>query len=185
MRGLKLISIIVGNRLIQNQNWHQKEKLPKPPANTSPQRTLSTSKQNKPIRLVRASTKISRSKRSKPLPPQLLSSPIEASSSSPDSLTSSYTPASTHVLIPQPYKGANDAMRRLNKPELDEYFPSLKMKQKVNRSNSTVSTSNSIFYSPSSPLLKRGNSKRVVSSTSAADIFEENDITFADAPADV
>ncbi|AJR60747.1 Bck1p [Saccharomyces cerevisiae YJM248] len=159
-----------------------KREAPKPPANTSPQRTLSTSKQNKPIRLVRASTKISRSKRSKPLPPQLLSSPIEASSSSPDSLTSSYTPASTHVLIPQPYKGANDAMRRL-KTDQDSTStsPSLKMKQKVNRSNSTVSTSNSIFYSPS-PLLKRGNSKRVVSSTSAADIFEENDITFADAP---
>nr|AAA21179.1 ORF; proline-serine rich [Saccharomyces cerevisiae] len=159
-----------------------KREAPKPPANTSPQRTLSTSKQNKPIRLVRASTKISRSKRSKPLPPQLLSSPIEASSSSPDSLTSSYTPASTHVLIPQPYKGANDVMRRL-KTDQDSTStsPSLKMKQKVNRSNSTVSTSNSIFYSPS-PLLKRGNSKRVVSSTSAADIFEENDITFRDRP---
>lgn len=110
---------------------------------------------------MRASTKISRSKRSKPLPPQLLSSPIEASSSSPDSLTSSYTPASTHVLIPQPYKGANDAMRRL-KTDQDSTStsPSLKMKQKVNRSNSTVSTSNSIFYSPS-PLLKRGNSKEL------------------------
>ncbi|CAI4043635.1 hypothetical protein SKDZ_10G1190 [Saccharomyces kudriavzevii ZP591] len=159
-----------------------KREAPKPPTNTSPQRTLSTSKQNNPMRLMRASTKISRSKRSKPLPPQLLSSPVEASSSSPDSLTSSYTPASTHVLIPQPYKGANDAMRRL-KTEQDSTSAtsSLKMKQKVNRSNSTVSTSNSIFYSPS-PLLKRGNSKRVVSSTSAADIFEENDITFEDAP---
>lgn len=159
-----------------------KREAPKPPTNTSPQRTVSTSKQSKPVRLVRASTKISRSKRSKPLPPQLLSSPIEASSSSPDSLTSSYTPASTHVLIPQPYKGANDAMRRL-KADQDSTStsPSLKLKQKVNRSNSTVSTSNSIFYSPS-PLLKRGNSKRVVSSTSAADIFEENEITFADAP---
>ncbi|QID86023.1 mitogen-activated protein kinase kinase kinase [Saccharomyces pastorianus] len=159
-----------------------KREAPKPPTNTSPQRSLPSSKQNNTMRLMRASTKISRSKRSKPLPPQLLSSPVEASSSSPDSVTSSYTPASTHVLIPQPYKGANDAMRRL-KTEQDSTStsPSLKMKQKVNRSNSTVSTSNSIFYSPS-PLLKRGNSKRVVSSTSAADIFEENDITFADAP---
>ncbi|KAL3232498.1 Serine/threonine-protein kinase BCK1/SLK1/SSP31 [Nakaseomyces bracarensis] len=161
-----------------NPELAPKREAPKPPINNSPQKSVLLNQQisNSP----RMKTALDKSKR-----PELVSntsSPIETTSPSSDKMVSSYTPGSSHVLVPQPYKGAGESTRK-NKLD-EETIPPLNFqhitKNRVNRSSSSVSN-NSIFYSPS-PMLKRGNSKRIVSSASAADVFEENTISFNDVP---
>lgn len=160
-----------------------KREAPKPPTNISPPRnmSLSTHATIKP-RLRRTSTHHKGKNMTRPIPTILTKSPIDNISPTSDTIVSSYIPASTHVLVPQPYKGANDTLRK-KKSDEEAVNPAINHinKQGVNRSNSVVSRSNSVFSSPS-PLLKRGSSRRIISSASAADIFEENDITFGDAP---
>ena len=160
-----------------------KRNAPKPPSNLSPPRhhSLSTHASVKP-RLRRTSTKRSVKTGIRPVPVVLPNNPVETGSPTSDSIVTSYTPASTQVLVPQPYKGASEISRK--KKGGDDHSNHGRThisKQSVNRSNSIVSNNNSIFSSPS-PLLKRASSRRVVSSASAADVFIENDITFADAP---
>ncbi|CCH60098.1 hypothetical protein TBLA_0C02940 [Henningerozyma blattae CBS 6284] len=54
-------------------------------------------------------------------------------------------------------------------------------KQKISRSSSIKSSSSSLYHG-TPPLLKRGSTRRIISLSSAADVFDENNITFADAP---
>ncbi|CCC67505.1 hypothetical protein NCAS_0A09470 [Naumovozyma castellii] len=163
-----------------------KREAPKPPTNVSPQRVLSISSQSSTIpgTLRRTTTKIYRNGKVKRREPPIISTSADSVSPSNEHIVTSYTPGSTNVLVPQPYKGANPDVPRKVKSDDDTVLNPISAfmnKQRVNRSNSTISTSNSIFHSPS-PLLKRGSTRRIVSSTSAADVFEENDITFADVP---
>jgi len=161
-----------------------KRNAPKPPSNVSPPRNTSLSSHtNLKPNIRRTSTKRKMKNMTRPIPSGATKVPVETTSPTSDTIMSSYTPASTQVLVPQPYKGANDITRK--KKSEDEYTnPTLSYinKQNLNRSNSVASTSNSIFSSPSPGLLKRGSSRRIISSASAADVFVENDITFADAP---
>lgn len=143
-----------------------KREAPKPPSNISPPRGLSHYKSAPHLR--RTTSKIHR----KPPPP------------SSGKLVGSYTPGSTQVMVPQPYKGATEVERKLKSDDDDIILnpvSNFMLKQRVSRSNSTSSQNHSIFNG-TSPFLKRGASRRIVSSASAADVFEENDITFADAP---
>lgn len=143
-----------------------KREAPKPPTNISPPRGLSHYKSAPHLR--RTTSKIHR----KPPPP------------SSGKLVGSYTPGSTQVMVPQPYKGAPEVERKSKSDDDDIILnpvSNFMLKQRVSRSNSNSSQNHSIF-SGTSPFLKRGASRRIVSSASAADIFEENDITFADAP---
>ncbi|CCF55580.1 hypothetical protein KAFR_0A01420 [Kazachstania africana CBS 2517] len=157
-----------------------KREAPKAPITISPQRNRSMSMGAAP-KLRRSNTKVSRKQLTKPLPPLMVIS-SKNSNQSTDSIVSSYTPGSTQVLVPQPYKGANEVLRKRTSEDSLNPVSNFIMKQKINRSTSNASVTNSIYSSPS-PLLKRGSSRRIVSSSSAADVFEENDITFADAPA--
>lgn len=159
-----------------NPELAPKRDAPKPPINVSPQKSVLQQSTNSPRR------KTTLESRKRPELKSNTSSPIETTSPSSDKMVSSYTPGSSHVLVPQPYKGAGESQR---KSKLDEEtIPPLNFqnitKNRVNRSSSSVSN-NSIFYSPS-PMLKRGNSRRIVSSASAADVFEENTISFNDVP---
>lgn len=143
-----------------------KREAPKPPINISPPRGLSHYKSAPHLR--RTTSKIHR----KPPPP------------STGKLVGSYTPGSTQVMVPQPYKGAPDVERKSKSDDDDIILnpvSNFMLKQRVSRSSSNSSQNHSIFNG-ASPFLKRGASRRIVSSASAADIFEENDITFADAP---
>ncbi|SCV03386.1 LAMI_0H07734g1_1 [Lachancea mirantina] len=128
-------------------------------------------------------------KTKRPPPPtaNLQPSSVSSTTSSPqhhksseDSVVKSYTPASSHVLVPQPYRGASDGLN-LNRTE-DNSVTAYLSRQRSNRSGSLHSVTASTISSPPR-LLTRMSSKRVVSSASAADNFEENDITFNDAPA--
>ncbi|SMN21719.1 similar to Saccharomyces cerevisiae YJL095W BCK1 Mitogen-activated protein (MAP) kinase kinase kinase acting in the protein kinase C signaling pathway, which controls cell integrity [Maudiozyma saulgeensis] len=161
-----------------------KRNAPKAPSNVSPPRNVSLSSHTnlKPT-LRRTSTKRKMKNMTRPIPNGVTKAPVETTSPVSDTIVSSYTPASTQVLVPQPYKGASDITRK-KKTEEEYHNPALSYinKQNLNRSSSVVSASNSIFSSPSPGLLKRGSSRRIVSSASAADVFVENDITFADAP---
>lgn len=159
-----------------------KREAPKPPTTSSPQRSLSISSQVSAPYLRTNNSKLYRRRNSKPVAPMLMGSPIESLSPSSETVITSYTPGSSHVLVPQPYKGASENPRKLKSDEELQTNPvsAFINKKRTNRSDSTTS-SNSNFHMPPT-LLKRGSSKRIVSSASAADIFEENDITFADAP---
>lgn len=109
---------------------------------------------------------------------------VKHSSASPvESIVNSYTPGSTQVLVPQPYKGATDP-GKISKTDdgIGNPISVYIQNQRANRSNSVHSVAQGIHPSPPR-LLKRASSKRVFSSASAADIFDENDISFADAPA--
>lgn len=153
---------------------------PRPPTNASPQKSLSVSSRVSTPRLRRSSTKKKVPANPKLAPP---TPPGEAVSPSSDSVVNSYTPGSSHVLVPQPYKGASDNSRKL-KTEDEQATNSISAfinKQRINRSDSVASGSGSVLHLRS-PQLNRANSKRIVSSASAADVFDENDITFADAP---
>ncbi|CAR29712.1 ZYRO0G15290p [Zygosaccharomyces rouxii] len=159
-----------------------KREAPKPPTGGSPQRSLSVSSQVSGSHLRKDNSKVPHGKKARP-PPSPASSSLEETSPS-DSLVNSYTPGSSHVLVPQPYKGANESPRRI-RSEDDQPATSVSSsfiaRQRMARSDSIASTASSSHYS-ASPLLKRGSSKRIVSSASAADVFEENDVTFAGAP---
>lgn len=166
-----------------NAELAPKREAPKPPNNVSPPRnTTLANNGNMPSLLRRTSTKRKMKNMTRPIPSSFAKVPVETTSPVSDTIVSSYTPASTQVLVPQPYKGAGDVTRK-SKDESSSNPPmSYITKQTVDRSNSGASTSNSIFSSPSPGLMKRGSSRRIVSSASAADVFVENDITFADAP---
>lgn len=139
---------------------------PKAPINISPPRTLSHYKSAPHLR--RTTTKIHR----KPISP------------SSGKLVGSFMPGSTQVMVPQPYKGATELERKTKSEDDDVVLNTVSnfmLKQRVGRSNSHSSTNHSLINN-TPPFLKRGVSKRIISSVSAADVFEENDITFADAP---
>lgn len=159
-----------------------KREAPKPPTTLSPQRSLSISSQVSTPYFRANNSKIYRRRNSKTTHPLLLNSQGEVVSPSSETLINSYTPGSSHVLVPQPYKGANDNARKLKSDEDIQTNPvsAFINKKRTNRSDS-IASSNSTFHVPPT-LLKRGSSRRIVSSASAADVFEENDITFADAP---
>ncbi|CUS20728.1 LAQU0S01e13322g1_1 [Lachancea quebecensis] len=107
-----------------------------------------------------------------------LRGPKNTAVSPSESVVHSYTPGSTQVLVPQPYKGKSDSMKPgiLNDSVVSSISQSF-----VSRSGSLQSITNSVLPSPPH-LCKRVSTKRIVSSASAADIFDENDISFADAP---
>lgn len=144
-----------------------KREAPKAPTNISPSRTLSHYKSAP--HLGRTTTKIHR----KPVSP------------SNSKLVGSFMPGSTQVMVPQPYKGATDFERKIKSEDEDVVLnpvSTFTLKQRLDRSNSHSSINHPLINN-TPPFLKRGVSKRIVSSASAADVFEENDITFADAPA--
>ncbi|QLL33829.1 hypothetical protein HG536_0F01540 [Torulaspora globosa] len=156
---------------------------PKPPTNSSPQRSTSPSNQLQIPRVRRSSTNRQATNNTKLSVKTNLITSNDAVSPSADSVVNSYTPGSSHVLVPQPYRGANEGSRK-SKSDQDQILNPVSTfisKQRSNRSNSNASNTSSIFTIRSQPL-KKGNSKRIISSASAADVFEENDITFIDAP---
>ncbi|SCU77677.1 LAFA_0A02850g1_1 [Lachancea sp. 'fantastica'] len=95
----------------------------------------------------------------------------------PESQINSYTPASTQVLVPQPYKGNNNE----GKMSTDDTSLSTLYQSRVGRSNTQQSGVSTVIQPPPQ-LFKRTSTKRIVSSASAADIFDENDVSFAEAP---
>ncbi|SCU90364.1 LANO_0D08482g1_1 [Lachancea nothofagi CBS 11611] len=165
---------------------------PRPP--TSSQNSLispgPSSSHNSPItQTIRKNSTITR--KSRPPPPvtiwsHLSSQPSTVSlqetqtpTTSPvETVVHSYTPGSTQVLVPQPYKGKSN----ITTVGLDEPTISYPYFARVSRSSSFQSTANSVMQSPPQ-LLKRSSTKRIVSSASAADVFDENEVSFADAPA--
>lgn len=96
-----------------------------------------------------------------------------------DSVVPSYIPGSSQVLVPQPYKGAYDInkVRKCSDDIIKNSTLYCIRNQMLNRSVSTSSK-----FCPSPQLLTRGNSKRIVSSVMAADVFHENEISFENAP---
>lgn len=157
-----------------------KREAPKPPTSGSPQRSHSISSQVSGS-LRRDNSKLLHGKKIR-LPPSPTSNSLEETNGS-ESLVHSYTPGSSNVLVPQPYKGANDSPRKPRSEEdrsATSVPASFIAKQRIARSDSIASTASSHYTS--SPLLRRGSSKRIVSSASAADVFEENEVTFAGAP---
>lgn len=157
---------------------------PKPPTNASPQRSSSTSSQLQIPRLRRSSTNRQVANNPKLSVSTNVTGSTDSVSPSAESVVNSYTPGSSHVLVPQPYKGASEGSRK-SKSDQDQTSNPVSTfinRQRSNRSNSMASNASSVFTMRSPPL-KKGNSKRIISSASAADVFEENDITFADAPA--
>lgn len=159
-----------------------KREAPKPPTGGSPQSSLSTSSQVSGSHLRKDGSKLPHGKNVR-LPLSPVSTPLEETSPS-ESLVNSYTPGSSHVLVPQPYKGVSESPRR-TKSEEDQFassmHPSFIARQRMARSDS-IASNVSTSHRSASPLLKRGSTKRVVSSASAADVFEENEVTFAGAP---
>ncbi|KAL6940228.1 hypothetical protein ACO0QE_004124 [Hanseniaspora vineae] len=117
-----------------------------------------------------------------------------------DSNISAFTPGSSQILVPQPYKGTageskdyptyayalskkSSALSLRKKSSTASLKASDHLGTKLTRSNSSLQSSlNSVFQSPPRSL-QRNLSRRVVSSASAADVFEENNISFDDAPA--
>lgn len=102
----------------------------------------------------------------------------ETSDNTREQTVQSYTPASTQVMIPQPYKGATETLKT-RKSSGDIGSKVLIPIGPFSRSNSSLTKS--LLSSPQSTLTT-GNSRRVVSSTGAADVFDENEISFSDAP---
>ncbi|AMD19341.1 HBR440Cp [Eremothecium sinecaudum] len=89
-----------------------------------------------------------------------------------DSIVPSYTPATSHVLVPKPYKGKLP----ISDGEPDEQ--KMTTAASISRNHRTRRS----YSLKTSSLPTRVNSTRLVSSTSAADIFDENEISFAGAP---
>lgn len=156
---------------------------PKPPTSASPQRSLSASSQLPIPRVRRSSTNRQAPGSLKLSVATNLATSNDAVSPSADSVVNSYTPGSSHVLVPQPYKGASEGSRKSKGDQEQALNPvsTFIKRQRSNRSGSIASNGSSVFTLRSPPL-KKGNSKRIVSSASAADVFEENEITFTDAP---
>ncbi|SCU78732.1 LAME_0A05556g1_1 [Lachancea meyersii CBS 8951] len=105
------------------------------------------------------------------VPPYALPSSCTGSA---ETVVNSYTPGSTQILVPQPYKGKSNDGRTLS----DEPMVSYSYNSRGSRSGSSV---NSLVQSPPQ-LIKRTSTKRIVSSASAADVFDENEVSFAEAP---
>lgn len=155
--------------------------------------------QSSPPKLQRKRTGIHARRKSRPPPPVsntsfssvetlpgTFSNSKRPSNGSSESVVHSYTPGSSQVLVPQPYKGARDAtkMKKSGDGNSDGVLNPVSTyinHQRLNRSNSIVSTTGSMFQSPPR-LMKRASSRRVVSSASAADVFIENEVSFANAP---
>lgn len=176
-----------------NPDFAPRREAPKPPSSSqnSLVSTGSNSLANSPkFNRIRANT-ASLKRKARPPPPASILNQLSTRSSngslrtskntavSPsESVVHSYTPGSTQVLVPQPYKGNSDTI----KPGiLEDSIISYTHPPFVSRSGSLQSTANSVLPSPPH-LSKRFSAKRIVSSASAADIFDENDISFADAP---
>ena len=150
---------------------------PKPPVDVSPQKRLSLAAGNTIFpRLRRISTKKPQNNAGNSARMSQTEKPATVDGE-PDSIVTSYTPATTHVLVPQPYKGASEGLRR---KKSGENIPAL-VHQKSVQAVSGVNGSISLLKTKSS-VIRRGSSRRIVSSTSAADVFEENEIDFANAP---
>ena len=151
---------------------------PKAPTNISPPRIQSVTREHS-FKLRRNNTRMSRKlqvlQSSSSLSPDIENIDI----SHTESVITSYIPGSTHVLVPQPYKGASDISPKIVSEEEIHENVFLNSKSKISYRKNSMS---SIFSSRPS-LLKRESSRRIVSSTYAADIFDENNINFADAPA--
>ncbi|KAH7581417.1 Serine/Threonine protein kinases active-site signature [Nakaseomyces glabratus] len=160
-----------------NPELAPKREAPKAPITGSPMRLQKSRSLSKSVSIV---TNNDRSRRDELSPSRKSYKNSETNSPSSEKIVSSYTPGSSHVLVPQPYKGVGDISRK-GKLEDDHIFSMTEvLRSRVNRSTSSVSN-NSVIYS-TSPILKRGSSKRIVSSASAADVFEENTINFNDVP---
>ncbi|AET40720.1 mitogen-activated protein kinase kinase kinase BCK1 Ecym_6344 [Eremothecium cymbalariae DBVPG len=140
-----------------------------------------------PIKLQRQQTGIYVKKNQRPPPPinvgtsiavdtKVTTSVSELSTPS-DGVVSSYTPASSHVLVPKPYKGATNPIRKSS----DESVVTNPVAHYIQNQRARKPRINTPLYSPPA-LTKRISSRRVVSSTFAADVFIENEVSFADAP---
>ncbi|CCE64598.1 hypothetical protein TPHA_0I00920 [Tetrapisispora phaffii CBS 4417] len=162
------------SRKLSQSELAPKRDAPKAPGSISPQQRLSLSKKSS-LKLKRAATKLTYSG-SVNSPPKLQHGSPEYKAQPIEATVSSYTPASTHVLVPQPYKGASDFSR---KSKADDEIPTASILKQItaNRKNSMSSV---LTKRPS--IGSRANSKRIISSSSAADVFEENIINFSDAP---
>ncbi|CCK68621.1 mitogen-activated protein kinase kinase kinase BCK1 KNAG_0B01780 [Huiozyma naganishii CBS 8797] len=168
-----------------NPELAPRREAPKPPTSNSPQKSTTQSKGLLWDDHTLEEVALGCQKSTEPVVTTTKTAVVQSDSESPSTerIVSSYTPGSTHVLVPQPYKGATEALRKKNSEDDISYNPvsNFLMKQRANRSNSTASTTSSVLRS-NSVLLKRNASKRIVSSTSAADVFVENNINFDDAP---
>ncbi|EDO15459.1 hypothetical protein Kpol_463p8 [Vanderwaltozyma polyspora DSM 70294] len=154
-----------------------KREAPKAPTKSPPKGNSSSRVPS--LKLKRSGTQMNRKNTLSKSPSNSSKNSDKKSVISSETAISSYTPGSTQVLVPQPYKGASESSRKHSR--VDEFVESTVLADlKAKRSYRANSISSVLSNRPS--LLKRGSSKRIVSSASAADIFEENNITFADAP---
>ncbi|CDO96060.1 unnamed protein product [Kluyveromyces dobzhanskii CBS 2104] len=140
-----------------------------------------------PPKLERRGTAMYQKGKSRPPPPlttdigskRSMSSIVEKEKSEMrNSPVQSFTPASTQIMVPQPYKGALETLKpRISSADL-AVRPRISLKQ-FSRSNSSI---NRNVLSTSLQTVKRATSRPLVSSSTAADNFNENEISFADAP---
>lgn len=174
-----------------------KRKAPKPPVNGNPvtsgslpsaaAKNVSESPLESPPKLDRNGKTIYQKNKPRPPPPLTteLGSRRSVSSLSGQDLNEvkespvqSFTPASTQVMVPQPYKGALETLKPRKSSADLSIRPRMSLRQ-FSRSNYSL---NRKVLSTSRQTLNRTNSKPLVTSSTAADIFDENDISFADAP---
>ncbi|CCH46439.1 Serine/threonine-protein kinase [Wickerhamomyces ciferrii] len=144
-------------------------------------------------------------KRSAPPPPLLrkqsskyneksLLTPVKESVSNEGTYIASYTPGSSNTLVPEPYKGSSDSISPASRKvfEFDQELEKQKQKQEggneLERSKTTISRANdgNNISRKSSILRNRNNTiKRSITrkfSQNARDKFQENVISFDDAP---
>lgn len=95
-----------------------------------------------------------------------------------DLVVPSYTPAISHVLLPQPYKGIVSSLKEKSgeNPSLENHVPHC-----ISNQNPQTKLLKHITQSMV-PNIQRNSSLSLISSTSAADIFHENEISFEGAP---
>lgn len=188
---------------------------PKPPADNLPARNMPVGKKHKSVLQRGFSTKNRTKEGSSDKLKILTSTSFSANQIAQETVISSYTPGSTNVLVPQPYKGAdlNSKSSKDEEPSImmngaffknklnsststlssikstassrfddraSEMTKARSLKNRTSRSSSIISSVSSIYQAP--PLIKKTSTRRIISSSSAADVFKENDITFADAP---
>ncbi|AAS53463.1 AFR092Wp [Eremothecium gossypii ATCC 10895] len=93
-----------------------------------------------------------------------------------------YGPFSTQKLVPQGFKGVgvHPGTRKVEEQMHTNPVTQYIQKQRSRNSISKMGNNPSLYSPPR--LKKRISTRRMVSSTSAADIFDENEISFADAP---
>lgn len=173
-----------------------KRKAPKPPisSSTSTVNIPTTTNEQSPQTEIPSTTKLELNsdslklkKKQRPPPPitTYLNTRLSVSSSSSKdqedlkvSPVQPFTPASTQVMIPQPYKGALETLKTRKSSSDLAVRPRMSMKR-FSRSNSSV---NRNVLSSSRQSINRTNSKTLINSSTAADVFDENEISFADAP---